>query len=75
MAVGFIKVDRTKHVSPHIFGFTQDLIEQKQLSIVKLESENNIANMLTKALPTYKHRQLMHAAGLRMLHELTSSGN
>jgi hypothetical protein len=27
MAAGFIKADRTKHVSPHIFGFSQDLID------------------------------------------------
>jgi hypothetical protein len=57
MSTGFIKADRTKHISPHIFGFTQDLIDQKQLSIVKIESENNIADMLTKALPAYKQRQ------------------
>jgi hypothetical protein len=75
MATGFIKADRTKHVSPHIFGFTQDLIEQKQLYIIKIESENNIADMLTKALPTYKHKKLMHAVGLRTLHELTSVGD
>ena len=75
MSIGFIKADRTKHVSPHIFGFTQDLIDQKQLNIVKIEFENNIADMLTKALPAYKHRKLVHAAGLRTLHELTSSDN
>jgi hypothetical protein len=75
MSTGFIKADRTKHISPHIFGFTQDLIDQKQLSIVKIESKNNIADMLTKALPAYKHRKLVHAAGLRSLQELTSSVN
>ena len=75
MATGFIKADRTKHVSPHIFGFTQDLIDQKQLSIVKIESENNIADMLSKALPAYKHRELVHATGLRTLQELTSTDN
>ena len=75
MSTGFIKADRTKHVSPHIFGFTQDLIEHKQLSIVKIESENNIADMLTMALPTYKHKKLMDAAGLKTLQELTPSDN
>ena len=75
MSTGFIKADRTKHISPHIFGFTQDLIDQKQLSIVKIESENNVADMLTKALPAYKHKKLVHAAGLRSLQDLTSSGN
>lgn len=72
MSSGFIKADRTKHVSPHIFGFTQDLMDQKQLEIKKIESENNVADMLTKALPAYKHKKLIHAAGLRSLHELTS---
>ena len=72
MSAGFIKADRTKHVSPHIFGFPQDLVDQKQLSIVKIESENNIADMLTKALPAYKHKKLVYAAGLRTLQENTS---
>jgi hypothetical protein len=75
MATGFIKADRTKHISPHIFGFTQDLIDQKQLSIVKIESENNVADMLTKALLAYKHKKLVHATGLRSLQDLTSYGN
>ena len=64
MSSGFIKADRTKHVSPHIFGFTQDLVDQKQLSIVKIESEKNIADMLTKALPAYKHKKLVYAASV-----------
>ena len=59
MNTGFIKADRVKHISPHIFGFAQDLIEIGQIKIKKIESENNIANMLTKALPTYKHRKLV----------------
>ena len=31
--------------------------------------------MLTKALPAHKHKKLIHAAGMRSLHELTSSGD
>ena len=27
MSSGFIKTDKTKHISPHIYGFTQDLID------------------------------------------------
>lgn len=50
----FIKVDRVKHISPHIFGYAQDLIETEQIEIRKIESKHNIAYMLTKALPTYK---------------------
>jgi hypothetical protein len=31
--------------------------------------------MLTKALPAYKHKKLVYAAGLRTLQELSSSDN
>ena len=71
MSSGFIKVDRTTHINPHIFGFKRDLIEHKQLVIQKMESENNIANVLTKALPAYKHKKLIYIARMRSLHELT----
>jgi hypothetical protein len=71
MESGFINADRTKHISPHIFNFTQDLIDQGQIAIQKIESENNVADMLTKALPAYKHKKLVYAAGMRTLHELT----
>lgn len=73
MSSGFIKADRTKHISPHIFSFTQDLIDKGQVDIQKIESEHNIADMLTKALPAYKHKKLIHAAGMRSLQELTAS--
>ena len=72
MSTGFIKADRVKHISPHIFGFTQDLIETGQIEIKKIESERNIADMLTKALPAYKHKRLVEAAGMRTLQQLTS---
>ena len=73
MNTGFIKADRVKHISPHIFGFAQDLIETGQIEIKKIESENNIADMLTKALPAYKHKKLVLEAGMKTLHELTSN--
>jgi hypothetical protein len=75
MSAGFIKTDRTKHISPHIFIYSQDLIEKGQLEIRKVESEYNVADMLTKALPAYKHKRLVHMAGMRTLHELTPPGN
>lgn len=56
---GFIKTDRVKHVSPHIFGYTQDMTEFGQIEVRKIESDHNIVDMLTKALPTYKHKKLV----------------
>lgn len=73
VTAGFIKADRVKHISPHIFGFTQDLVESGQISVSKIESARNISDMLTKALPAYKHRELTRAADMRTLQELLSS--
>ena len=56
VAAGFIKADRIKHVDPQVFSFTQDLIQSSQLHVNKIESANNIADMLTKALPSYTHK-------------------
>ena len=70
MSSGFIKADRTKHISPHIFSFSQDLIDKGQIEIQKVESEHNIADMLTKALPAHKHKKLIYAAEMRSLQDL-----
>ena len=72
MNTRFIKADRVKHINPHIFGFAQDLIETRQIKIKKIESEHNIADMLTKALPAYKHKKLVEDVGMKTLHKLTS---
>ena len=67
---GFIKADRVKHISPHLFGYTQDLMETKQIEVKKIASADNIVDVLTKALPTHQHRKLIVAAGMRTLTEL-----
>ena len=69
---GFIKADRVKHISPHIFGYTQDLTESNQIEVKKIASAENVADFLTKALPTHQHRKLITAAGMRTLTELES---
>jgi hypothetical protein len=70
VATGFIKADRVKHISPTLFGYMQDLVETKQVAVFKIESSNNISDMLTKALPAHQHRKLIKAAGMRTLQEL-----
>ena len=68
--VDFIKADRTKHVDSQIFSYTQDLIEDGQLIVRKIESAHNITDMLTKALPAYTHKRLVYAARMRSHQEL-----
>ena len=57
MTARLIKADRTKHISPHFFSYSQDLVEKSQMEIRKIEFEHNVANMLTKAQPAYKHKK------------------
>jgi len=59
-----------KHISPTLFGFMQDLVETNQVEVKKIDSAHNIADMLTKALPPSKHRELVRAAGIRLLRDL-----
>ena len=73
VAAGFIKADRIKHVDPQIFSFTQDLIQNRELQVNKIDSAKNIVDMLTKALPAYTHKRLVHAAGMRSYSELNKS--
>ena len=73
MTSRFIKADRIKDISPHIFGYTHNLTESGQIDIRKIESLYNIFDMLSKALPTYKHKKLVYDVGMRSLHELIPS--
>jgi hypothetical protein len=70
VGAGFIKTDRVKHISPHLYGYTQDLVETKQIEVKKIESAHNIADIMTKVLPAYTHRRLVQEAGMRLLHEI-----
>ena len=66
---GFIKSDRVKHIPPQLFGYTQELIQTKQIEVKKVESSQNLADLLTKALPAHTHKRLISQAGMRSLQE------
>lgn len=46
----YIEADRIKNISPHILTYTQDQIEIGKLEIIKVQSEHNIVDMLTKVM-------------------------
>lgn len=72
MTAGFIKANMTKHIIPHIFSYSQDLVDKDQIKIIKIKSYNNIADMLINALPVYKHKKLISATCMKTLYELAS---
>ena len=69
---GFIKSDRVKHINPQIFGYTQELTNTGQIEIRKVVSMENVADVLTKALPAPQHKKLIAAASMKSWAELSS---
>lgn len=67
MQVGFIKGDMTKNIDPKYFSYTHDLIIDQALTIKKIESTNNLADLFTKALPLSNHCRLTYGIGMRRL--------
>ena len=66
---GYVKGDRTKHISPKLF-YTHDLQENGDISVQQISSKNNLTNLFTKTLPTSTFEKLMHNIGMRRLKEL-----
>ena len=69
LKAGYIKGDRTKHISPKFF-FTRDIQERGVIDIQQARSSDNLADIFTKALPTKKFEELVSKIGLRRLNGL-----
>ena len=68
--VGFIKTSQVKHIYPHIFGFTQYLIQSGHIEVKKVDSAHNVIDMLIKVISAYINRRLVHEVGMILLHEI-----
>lgn len=69
---GYIKGDRTKHISPKFF-FTHELQQKDEIIIQKIRSSENLADLFTKSLPTCIHKYLVRGIGMRSLAQLQKS--
>ncbi|CAM8877350.1 unnamed protein product [Rhodiola kirilowii] len=70
MKEGFVKSDRTKHIPPKFFSFTQELEKNNVTNIQYVHSCENSADLLTKALPTSVFKKHIHDIGMRKLQNL-----
>ena len=61
---GYIKGDRTKHISPKFF-FTHELQKSHQIEVKQIRSSDNVANLLTKALSSSTFKKLTYDIGMR----------
>ena len=66
---GYIKGDRTKHISPKFF-FTHGLQKKGDIDVQQIPSSDNLADLFTKALPTSTFENLVHKIGMRRLKDL-----
>ncbi|KAL0461117.1 UNVERIFIED_CONTAM: Retrovirus-related Pol polyprotein from transposon TNT 1-94 [Sesamum latifolium] len=67
---GYIKGDRTKHISPKFFS-THELQVEGKVDVTQIPSSQNFADLFTKALPTKVFKQLVHKIGMRHLKDIS----
>ena len=66
---GYIKGDRTKHISSKFF-FTHDLQKNGDINVQQVCSSDNLVDLFTKALPTATFEKLVYNIGVRKLKDL-----
>jgi hypothetical protein len=66
---GYIKGDRTKHISPKFFS-THEFQKNGEIDVHQIRSNENLADLFTKSLPTKTFENLVHKIGLRRLKDI-----
>jgi hypothetical protein len=63
---GYIKGDRTKHISPKFF-YTRELQKSGDIDVKQIRSSDNLADLFTKSLPTATFKKIVYNIGMRRL--------
>ncbi|XP_074346917.1 uncharacterized protein LOC141685728 [Apium graveolens] len=66
---GYIKGDRTKHISPKFF-YTHELQKNGEIDVHQIRSCDNLVDLFTKSLPNLTFGKLRHNIGMRRLKDL-----
>ena len=66
---GYIKGDRTKHISPKFF-FTHELQKKREIDVHQIRSSENLADLFTKALPSTTFAKLVYKIGMRKFKDI-----
>ena len=66
---GYIKGDRTKHISPKFF-YTHELQNNGEIDIQQIRSSDNLADLFTKALPVTNFKKFLRQIEMRRLKDL-----
>ena len=60
---GYIKGDKTKHISPKFF-YTHELQENRQIDVKQIHSTNNLADLFIKSLLISTFEKLVYVIGI-----------
>ena len=71
---GYIKGDRTKHISPKFF-YTHELQKNGEIDVQQIRSSDNLADLFTKALPTSTFTKLIYKVGMRKVKDVDMRGS
>ena len=66
---GYIKGDRTKHISPKLFH-THGFQNNGEIDIQQIRYSDNPADLFTKVLPTATFKKFLRQIGMRRLKDL-----
>jgi hypothetical protein len=67
---GYIKDDRTKHISLKFF-YTHELQKGGSIDMKQIQSSDNLTDLFTKTLPTVTFKKLVNNIGMRRLKDLS----
>ena len=65
----YIKGDRSKHISPKFF-YTHELQKVGEIDVQQIRSNDNLAYLFTKTLPSATFKKLVRQVGMRQLKNL-----
>ena len=68
---GYIKGDRTKHISPNFF-FTHELQKSHEIEVKQIRSSDNVADLFTKSLPSSTFKKLTYDIRMRRVCDQSS---
>ena len=71
---GYIKGDRTKHISPKFF-YTHELQKNGEIDVQQIRSSDNLTDLFTKALPTSTFKKLIYKVGMRKVKDVDMRGS
>ena len=66
---GYIKGDRTKHISSKFF-YTHELQQSRQIVVKQIRPTDNLADLFTKAVPTSTFEKLVYRIDMCQLYKL-----